>query len=256
MSENQHDLSTHHDQYGISTAQMVNRTLSCEVRRGVLLMRHSAREFRRDIHDLENPLTDHGRSLAQKLGTNLLPKIQCKAYSSPPNRCVETADFVLKGSRLQRQAQGLVLTDAFPTRSIEALGVFYALDQIRMWKGLRSAGGLSEYIQSWFDGEVPRAVMMRPAQAISMILQVMLDKLDAPQLNDLSDDEQQLDLCITHDMTVFTLRHGVGLESLFDVPVDFLDGLLLYRERGVLMLKSHYGKSVEITDHLLDMAKI
>ena len=65
MSNNQHDLSTHHDQYGITTAAMVNETFAQGVERGVLLMRHSAREFRRDIHDLENPLTDHGRGLAK-----------------------------------------------------------------------------------------------------------------------------------------------------------------------------------------------
>ena len=67
MSNSQHDLSTHHDQYGITTAAMVNETFAQGVERGVLLMRHSAREFRRDIHDLENPLTDHGPWLGKKV---------------------------------------------------------------------------------------------------------------------------------------------------------------------------------------------
>jgi hypothetical protein len=30
-----------------------------------------------------------------------------------------------------------------------------------------------------------------------------------------------------------------------------LDGLLLYRQGGVLMLKSHYGTCVEVTEQML-----
>jgi hypothetical protein len=251
MSNNQHDLSTHHDQYGIATAAMVNETFVQDVQRGVLLMRHSAREFRRDIHDLENPLTDHGRGLAKKLGENLSAGISCRAYASPPHRCIETAEFVLAGVNDGRQDQGLEMLAATKVRPLEALGVFYALDQIRMWKGLRSAGGLSNYIQTWFDGEIAPDVMMRPRQAVAMVLEVMLGKLDATPLEQADVGKKQLDLCVTHDMTVYTVRHGAGLESLADAPVDFLDGLLLYRDSGVLMLKSHYGNSVEVTKQML-----
>ena len=40
-------------------------------------------------------------------------------------------------------------------RDIEAFGVFYALDQIRMWKGLRKSDGLADYVGQWFASEVP-----------------------------------------------------------------------------------------------------
>ncbi len=248
MSNKQHDLSTHHDQYGIATAAMVNETFAQSAERGVLLMRHSAREFRRDIHDLENPLTDHGRGLAKKLGENLLAGINCRAYASPPHRCIETGEFVLAGVNARRKDSDLDLLKVDKARPLEALGVFYALDQIRMWKGLRSAGGLANYIQTWFDGEVKPDVMMRAPQAVAMVLEVMLGKLDAPPIEA---DAKQLDLCVTHDMTVYTVRHGAGLESLSAAPVDFLDGLLLYRQEGVLMLKSHYGSLVKVTEQML-----
>lgn len=251
MSNNQHDLSTHHDQYGIATAAMVNETFAQGVHRGVLLMRHSAREFRRDIHDLENPLTDHGRGLAKKLGENLSAGINCRAYASPPHRCVETAEFVLAGVNAGREESDADLLKRLKARPLEALGVFYALDQTRMWKGLKGAGGLADYIQTWFDGEITPDVMMRPRQAVAMVLEVMLGKLDAQPIEPVEAGAKQLDLCVTHDMTVYTVRHGSGLESLSAAPVDFLDGLLLYRQDGRLMLKSHYGSSVEVTEQML-----
>ena len=250
MSNNQHDLSTHHDQYGLATADMVNEVFAQGVQRGVLLMRHSAREYRRGIHDLENPLTDHGRGLAKKLGKNLSPDINCRAYASPPHRCIETGECVLTGMNARGQTSGLEDAGLPKVRPLEALGVFYALDQIRMWKGLRSAGGLAGYIQTWFDGEIAPDVMMRPRQAVAMVLEVMLGKLDAEPTEA---GVKQLDLCVTHDMTVYTVRHGAGLESLSAAPVDFLDGLLLYRQDDVLMLQSHYGSCVQVTEQMLSV---
>ncbi len=121
MSNNQHDLSTHHDQYGITTAAMVNETFAQGVERGVLLMRHSAREFRRDIHDLENPLTDHGRGLAKKLGECFSAGIYCRAYGSPPHRCVETGEFVLAGVIARSQRFGFVSLQGDTARHSDGL---------------------------------------------------------------------------------------------------------------------------------------
>ena len=117
-----------------------------------------------------------------------------------------------------------------------------------MWTGLRSAGGLGGYIQTGFDGEIAPDVMMRPRQAVAMVLEVMLGKLDAEPTEA---GVKQLDLCVTHDMTVYTVRHGAGLESLSAAPVDFLDGLLLYRQDDVLMLQSHDGSCVQVTEQML-----
>ena len=57
------------DTFGDATARMTRAVFSEGVDRAVLLMRHSAREYRRDIHDLENPLTEEGRELAARFGT-------------------------------------------------------------------------------------------------------------------------------------------------------------------------------------------
>ena len=90
--------------------------------------------------------------------------------------------------------------------------------------------------------------MMNPYRAVAMLLDTLVDKLDASPLQSAT---RQLDLCVSHDMTVFTVRHGVGLQSVEEQPVNFLDGLALFRQDGQLVMCSQYGSRVVITDHLL-----
>ena len=97
-----------------------------------------------------------------------------------------------------------------------------------MWKGLRDAGGLANYVGSWFAGDVSQAAMMNPHRAVAMVLEVMLDKLRAPATEA---GQKQLDLCVTHDMTIFTMRHGAGLEPVDAEDVKFMDGLIMFERR-------------------------
>lgn len=226
--------------YGQNTVSMVNEHFAKGAERGVLLMRHSAREFNRDINDLLNPLTDHGRQLSVAMGAALSDDIQLRGYASPPERCMETAQLLLEGA-------GQTLGSMPKVRPLEALGVFYALDHIRMWKGMSQTKGLEDYLNRWFQGELSGDVMMPPKVAVAMVLNVMLGKLDAQALG----DKPQLDLCVSHDMTVYTVRHGSGLEPIAAAAVEFLDGLLMYREQGQLLLRSHHGGIVEVDDGML-----
>ena len=65
------DYNQPEDDFGDATARMTRAVFAQGAKRAVLLMRHSAREYRRDIHDLENPLTDAGRALAARFGAAL-----------------------------------------------------------------------------------------------------------------------------------------------------------------------------------------
>jgi hypothetical protein len=230
------------DNFGDATARMTQEIFSDGVDRAVLLMRHSAREYRRDIHDLENPLTAQGRDLASRFGARL-PDVDLRGYSSPVKRCTDTAVLAIEGSAAA--SRGGVVGEV---RDIEAFGVFYALDQIRMWKGLREAGGLANYVGSWFAGEISQAALMRPQRAVSMVLEVMLDKLKAPAV---SEGARQLDLCVTHDMTIFTMRHGSGLEPVDAEDVKFMDGLLMFEKGNRVYFASQHGGVVEIDEALL-----
>ena len=78
--------------------------------------------------------------------------------------------------------------------------------------------GLEDYLNRWFQGELSGDVMMPSKVAVAMVLNVMLGKLDAQALG----DKPQLDLCVSHDMTVYTVRHGSGLEPIAAAAVEFL----------------------------------
>lgn len=234
------------DNYGDATARMTRRVFGQGVSRAVLLMRHSAREYRRDIHDLENPLTPDGRVLAGRFGAGL-PDVNLRGYASPVMRCLDTASLAIEGS--SASARGGVIDKV---RHVEAFGVFYALDQIRMWKGLRQSQGLASYVGEWFDGAVPQSVMMNPRRAVSMVLEVMLDKLRAPAI---ASSEPQLDLCVTHDMTIFTMRHGAGLEPVHAEDVAFMDGLIMYEQDGRILFASQHGGEVAVDDALLSYSR-
>jgi hypothetical protein len=126
------------------------------------------------------------------------------------------------------------------TRPVEALGVFYALDQQKMWKGLTLADGLADYVGQWFANDVPTDAMMPADLAVQMVLRVLAGKLHEHS------DKSQLDLCVTHDMTVYTVRHGVGLENLEGPKVEYLDGLLLFERDGKHWMRSQHGSEVEV----------
>ena len=53
---------------------------------------------------------------------------------------------------------------------------------------------------------------------------------------------RQLDVCVSHDMTLYLIRDRLlGERSAERGEVRFLDGLVLYRDGGSTMLRSHFG---------------
>ena len=240
------DYNQPDDDFGDATARMTRAVFAQGAKRAVLLMRHSAREYRRDIHDLENPLTEEGRALAARFGA-ALPDVNLRGYSSPVTRCRDTGALAIDASTAAKR--GGVISKV---RDVEAFGVFYALDQIRMWKGLRESRGLADYVGQWFASEVPQSAMMRPQRAVAMVLEVMLDKLNAPAIQA---GAPQLDLCVTHDMTIFTMRHGAGLEPVTGPDVKFMDGLLMYERDGQVLFASQHGGIVEVDEALMEYAR-
>ncbi len=189
----------------------------------VLLMRHSAREFNRDVHDLVNPLTEEGRAMAHRLGEQLPKTLTVRGYASPPERCMETAALILAahtafGGRSLR------------CRAVEALGVFYALDQAKMWMAMNAAGGLSDYVLLWADGGVPVDAMMPASVAADMVLRTLYGKLANPP------GDPALDVCVSHDMTLYLMKHQLLAQSPATERVDFLDAVALYREPDTAQL--------------------
>jgi broad specificity phosphatase PhoE len=224
--------------YGEATLALVQGVLDRGVERAALLMRHSAREFNREIHDLLNPLTDEGREYCLQLGAALPEGLHLRGYASPPERCVETAQLVVDA----HAADGGSFTR---TRVVESLGVFYALDQIKMWKGLHDAGGLEPYTREWTHGRVPVDAMIPAPQAASLVASATLHRLRTATAR------HHLDVCVTHDMTVLLVRDRLLEQPVEDHEVRFLDGLVLFEQDGGVWLQSQHGPAREISS-LLD----
>ena len=223
------------DHFGSATIDLINEVFAEGADRAVVLMRHSARTFDRSINDLLNNLTDHGRNLCRTFGSQLPKSVHIRGYASPPQRCMETAELSI-ASHVEHGGSG------GRTRPVEALGVFYGLDQQKMWKGLSAADGLQDYVGQWFANKVPVDAMIPAELAVDLLMQVLHSKLDTR----LAESEQSLDLCVTHDMTVYTMRHGLGLEPVSGPEVEFLDGLILFEKEGRRLVRSHHGGEVEV----------
>lgn len=224
-------------QYGDAAVQLIGEVLADRAHHAVALMRHSAREFAPGRHDLENPLTAEGRELAERFGA-LLPKAATvRGYASPPARCMDTAELVLAGHR----AGGGPVTRHRP---LEGLGVFYALDQMKMWKGLTGAGGLVPFMREWVRGNAPQDALMPADLAADLVLRILAAKLAEPVA------APQVDICVSHDMTLYLLREVLLDEPATGPEVRFLDALVLYEAGGEIWLTSHHGEPRAVTARL------
>ncbi len=221
--------------YGIATKDLLLALFDRGVQHAVALMRHSAREYAPDKHDLENPLTEEGREYARRLGRGLPAGLTLRGYHSPPERCMETAALILAG---YADNGGSVTRH----RPLEGLGVFYALDQMKMWRVMNDSGGQVPFLQAWFRGEVPGDAMIPAQVAADLVLRVVADKLKAPVA------ERQLDLCVSHDMTLYLVRDRLLGQGADVAEVAYLDALVAFEEDGRLWLMSHHGEPVDVME--------
>ncbi len=190
-------------------------------RGGVLLMRHSAREFEPGRHDLLNPLTDIGRELSNRLGAALPDGLTLQGYASPAERCLETAQLMLKSyEACNAGAIGR-------TRPMEGLGVFYVLDQRKMFRALQAAGGLREFVSVWVRGELAADIVLPARQAVAAVLTALVAKL--PNGSAERSAKARFDVCVSHDLTLQVVRSVLyDVLASEDSDVEFLDGLLLF----------------------------
>ena len=222
-------------EFGDATLQLIDEVFAEGVEHAVVLMRHSAREFEPGRHDLENPLTDEGRALARRMGSRLDKDLIVRGYASPAERCVETGALIMES---HADGGGQVARN----RAVEALGVFYVLDQMKMYKAMMAADGQLGFLESWYRGELGADVVMPADLAARLAAGVASEKLRQP-LN----RGRQLDLCVSHDMTLYLVRDRLlGERSAELGEVRFLDGLVIYREEGSTVLRSHHGNRVVV----------
>ncbi len=215
--------------YGDAVVAMVEEVFAEGLEHAVLLLRHSARTFDSELHDFDNPLTDEGRALCADMGQALPKSLTLRAYASPVARCMDTAALILSA---HQQAGGAITRH----RPVEGLGAFYALDQMKMWRMMHEAGGLAPFVQGWFAGDCAADAMIPAPLAARLVFAVMTEKLSQPVAR------PQLDLCVSHDLTVHLVRHELLAEPVDGPPVTFLDGLLAWRQDGAFWMRSAHGQ--------------
>jgi broad specificity phosphatase PhoE len=230
--------------YGERTTALVADLQGRGVERCTLLMRHSAREYAAGRHDLANPLTARGRALAREFGLRLPPELILRAYASPVARCEDTAELIHAG-HLEIGGRG-----SGGCRPVEALGVFYVLDQMRMYKAMSVAReGLATFVHSWMAGEVPEDIMMPAPLAARTLLAALVSRLRSRPAAAAA-DAPLLDLCVSHDLTLYLMREQLLGLSREHADVLYLDGLAVWEADGELFAATHDREPVVISELL------
>ena len=224
--------------YGDATLEQVEAMADDGCNHMVLLMRHSAREFNPDVHDLENPLTDEGRELSQRLGRKLPKAYTLRGYASPAERCVETAQLCLDG----HAAEGGSVTRVRPG---EGLGGFYVLDQMNMYRVMRDMGTLTQFASARSASTIPEDALIPAQNAAQILMRVVTEKLNQPVA------EKQIDVCVSHDLSLYLVRDRLLRESSDQGPVEFLDALVAFRRDDRVWLQSARTTPVDISAELV-----
>ena len=217
------------NEYGNSTIAGIRQLANQGVKPAGVIMRHSVRTFLPGVHDLDNDLTDEGRDCSLAFGRELPKSYRLRAYASPPRRCGETAELILRG---HADADGEVTR----TRPLEVLSVFYVLDQMKMFRILREAGDLRTFVSQWVRGMLAPDVVMDAHQAAHMIMRALAAKLSERP------DEARLDVHVSHDMTIHLLKACLlGETPATASPVEFLEGIVFAFDGGALVMHSATG---------------
>jgi broad specificity phosphatase PhoE len=225
--------------YGERTARLVADLHAAGHERLTLLMRHSAREYAPGRHDLENPLTPLGRRLAREFGLQLPPERVLRGYASPVARCEDTAELV-HAAHLEVGGRG----DG-GMRPVEALGVFYVLDQMKMFKAMTAAReGMRDFVRAWQADEVPADILMPAPVAARTLLDLLVTRLRTQRVT------PALDLCVSHDLTLYLMRHQLFGAEAGAADVRYLDGIVVWEEDGRVRAAAHDVDAVDLGDRL------
>ena len=219
---------------GETTLQLINDLVDEGIEHIVLLMRHSAREYEPGRHDLLNPLTDEGRGLARQLGGAIPKSLTLRGFTSPAERCVETAALIMEA---HKEGGGLTMRN----RVVEALGVFYVLDQMKMFMAMQATGSMVSFQQEWFSENVSPDILMPSHTSAEIIARLMLEKLKEKP------EKSRLDLMVSHDFTIYLLKDQLlGQNSSRYPNVIYLDGIAVFERNGKAFIQSHHEPAVEL----------
>ncbi len=230
--------------YGAEILRTLRELRDAGVLRTTALIRHSAREFNPDRGDLET-LTDEGRALAQKFGEALPRDVFLRAYASPVERCMETAALSFDGHRSMGGSGSR-------HRELEGLGVFYILDQRKMFRTIaRAQEDGRDFMREWLDAALDPDTMIAPRQCAEIMVGLVLEKLRQQAQR----EGPTLDLCVTHDMNLHLIKDQVlGLRHEEHGQVVFLDGVVFFEREGTIWMQAPETAAMNL-DHFLQASR-
>ena len=169
-------------------------------------------------------LTEKGKEDARDLGKRLSALGPIRLYSSPIERCVQTAEYIKRGIT---EGDGTGVFEG----SLPDLGGPYITglweDVVRKVEEL----GQPVFVRKWFDGELPESLVMPLEQAARNQVSILRRQLG---------DGAHSSVNVTHDWNIMILR-----EYFFNLRHDdiaappYLDGIAAYMEKGALRLLYH-----------------
>ncbi len=214
--------------HGMQTMKLIQELHQQGISRIGVIMRHSARDRITSVENvLSMGLTEQGKEAACRFGETFPAGVSIHVFSSPVERCQETAACIANGYREQGG-------DTMPTQIVEHLGPFYITDHPVVFH-MADELGSSQFLRQWFNGQIAPEVMMPASQAADMLLHVMLQAFQESR-------DGLRALYISHDWNIFLLKEqylGLPHEEFGDV--HFLEGLALYQSQGYYYLMHHHG---------------
>ena len=219
--------------YGAQTLKLITDLHQQGISRMGVIMRHSARErITSEENVLSMGLTEQGRQNAYRFGEKFPSGACVRVFSSPVERCRDTAACIADGYRAQGGSTATL-------RVVDDLGPFYIIDSPTVFRMTAEAGS-SRFLRQWFSGEIAPEIMMPAPQAADILLRAMLAAFR-------ENHDELPALCISHDWNIFLLKdYYLGLPHEEFGDVHFLEGMLLYERQRELYLAHHHGEAKQI----------
>ena len=110
-----------------------------------------------------------------------------------------------------------------------------------MFKSMRDAGGIVSFLQRWFDGGIARDILMPANLTARLVGGVAKEKLSQ------TGDDPQLDLLVSHDFTLYTVKDQLLKQGTHRYPdVHYLDGIAFFNRDGKTFIQSHHEPAIEL----------
>ena len=187
------------------------------VKKYVVLMRHAERPIDTAENDLAMKLTEDGKQAAYEFGRSLPSDSLIRFFSSPVDRCIETAVLIEKGCLANEG-------ETQPNTTMDVLYAFFIKDLLKadqLLYAMMEAGEWSDFFRNWFDGEYSPELMEAGPQAAQTLMEALLGLLQG--------SSEGGNICISHDINLFLIKeYYLGLKPEDHEYIQFMEGVIIY----------------------------